>query len=69
MLRTLPVNILKLYRGFVQHLPASETDAQHSFLANIGCDMLRGFLSSPPVSAKTLEALIIDRFARAFGQI
>ena len=85
MLRTLPLNVLKLDRGFVQHLPDSETDAavasavvtlarrlglsvvaegvetdaQQKFLANIGCDILQGFLFSPPLPRAELEAWLI----------
>ncbi|HLO64814.1 MAG TPA: EAL domain-containing protein, partial [Azonexus sp.] len=82
MLRTLPLNVLKLDRSFVQHLPESETDAavasavvtlarrlglsvvaegveteaQRRFLADIGCDLLQGFLFARPLPAGEFEA-------------
>ena len=88
MLRTLPLNVLKLDRGFVQHLPESETDAavasavvtlarrlglsvvaegveteaQHQFLADIGCDVLQGFLFSRPLPTSDFEAWLIKRY-------
>lgn len=81
MLRTLPLNVLKLDRSFVCHLPASETDAavasavvtlarrlglsvvaegveaeaQRQFLAGLGCDLLQGYLFSPPLPAARFE--------------
>lgn len=89
MLRTLPLNVLKLHRGFVQHLPDSETDAavasavvtlarrlglsvvaegvetaaQQQFLADIGCDMLQGFLFARPLPTAELEAWLINRYS------
>ncbi|MCG2576219.1 EAL domain-containing protein [Dechloromonas sp. XY25] len=88
MLRTLPLNVLKLDRSFVQHLPESETDAavasavvtlarrlglsvvaegveteaQKHFLADIGCDLLQGFLFARPLPAGEFEAWL----ARAY---
>ncbi|MDE2439610.1 MAG: EAL domain-containing protein [Betaproteobacteria bacterium] len=87
MLRTLPLNVLKLDRSFVQHLPDSESDAavasavvtlarklglsvvaegvetaaQQRFLARIGCDLLQGYLFSPPLPAGELEAWLAQR--------
>ena len=81
MLRTLPLNVLKLDSSFVCHLPASETDAavasavvtlarrlglsvvaegveaeaQRQFLAGLGCDLLQGYLFSPPLPAARFE--------------
>ncbi|HJV28339.1 MAG TPA: EAL domain-containing protein [Aromatoleum sp.] len=81
MLRTLPLNALKLDRSFVQNLPMSdtdaavaaavvtlsrplglsvvaegvETDAQRSFLAGLGCELLQGFLFARPLPATQLE--------------
>jgi diguanylate cyclase (GGDEF)-like protein/PAS domain S-box-containing protein len=89
MLRTLPLNVLKLDRSFVQHLPESETDAavasavvtlarrlglsvvaegvetvaQQQFLAEIGCDLLQGFLFTRPLPAAELESWLIQRYA------
>ncbi|HJW24959.1 MAG TPA: EAL domain-containing protein [Rhodocyclaceae bacterium] len=91
MLRSLPLNVLKLDRGFVQHLPESETDAavagavvtlarrlglsvvaegveteaQHHFLAGLGCDLLQGFLFSRPVPAAQFEAWLARRGTQA----
>jgi len=89
MLRTLPLNVLKLDRSFVQHLPESETDAavadavvtlarrlglsvvaegvetvaQQQFLAEIGCDVLQGFLFARPLTRAGLEAWLIERYS------
>jgi EAL domain-containing protein (putative c-di-GMP-specific phosphodiesterase class I) len=88
MLRTLPLNVLKLDRSFVQHLPESETDAavasavvtlarrlglsvvaegveteaQQHFLAEIGCDVLQGFLFSRPLPTAEFEAWLSRRY-------
>jgi len=35
-----------------------ETDAQRRILSEIGCDIMQGFLFSPPVPAERLEALL-----------
>ncbi|PKO33234.1 MAG: hypothetical protein CVU34_14270 [Betaproteobacteria bacterium HGW-Betaproteobacteria-7] len=87
MLRTLPLNVLKLDRSFVQHLPASatdaavaeavvtlarrlgltvvaegvETEAQRDFLADIGCDLLQGFLFARPLPAGEFATWLAQR--------
>lgn len=88
MLRTLPLNVLKLDRSFVRHLPESESDAavasavvtlarrlglsvvaegveteaQQQFLADIGCDVLQGFLFARPLPVAELEAWLLHRY-------
>lgn len=38
-----------------------ETEAQLSLLAREGCNYYQGFLCSPPIDSRTLEAMIIER--------
>lgn len=93
MLRTLPLNVLKLDRSFVQHLPESETDAavasavvtlarrlgltvvaegveteaQRQFLADIGCELLQGFLFSRPLPVAEFEHWLIEQYSIRVG--
>ncbi|HJW03377.1 MAG TPA: EAL domain-containing protein, partial [Azospira sp.] len=88
MLRTLPLDVLKLDRSFVQHLPAAETDAavasavvtlarrlglsvvaegveteaQRHFLADIGCDVLQGFLFARPLPSAEFETWLTRQY-------
>ncbi|HJW02768.1 MAG TPA: EAL domain-containing protein [Azospira sp.] len=88
MLRTLPLDVLKLDRSFVLHLPAAETDAavasavvtlarrlglsvvaegvetkaQRHFLADIGCDVLQGFLFARPLPSAEFETWLTQQY-------
>ena len=52
--------LLGLAKGLGMQVVAEgvETEAQYDFLRNEGCDLIQGFLISPPVSARKFEKLL-----------
>jgi len=61
--RALTNSVLRIGESLRKHVVAEgvETDRQRRLLAGLGCEVLQGFLFSPPLPAAELEAWLRDR--------
>ncbi|MBN6151069.1 EAL domain-containing protein [Xanthomonas sp. AmX2] len=65
--RALTTSVLRIGESLGLHVVAEgvETEAQRAFLAQLGCEVLQGFLFSPALPATALEHWLDERDGRA----